>query len=177
MQTVRMSSRGYIGIYRKGIRMKKDCFEIPANAKAGIYMLFNINNRKAYIGETNNFQRRAIQHSSQLLNNAHSNKKVQNDFNNGMEFCFVILEEVGENCTKEELRILELQYIFTFRSKFMELYNLETIEQAKDLLFQDMIMQKRDRIQKNFHDNFGCPMPMLKHCGINKVKEKFLSCV
>lgn len=156
--------------------MVKDCFEIPESTNAGIYMLFNINNKKVYIGQTTNFQRRAIQHSYQLLNNEHLNKKVQSDFNNGMEFCFVILEEVKEDCTKEELRILELQYIYTFHFKYMKLYNQESIEQTKDLLFHIMVRQEQDRIRRNLRETLGCPVPLLKHCGIKRLKEKFLKC-
>lgn len=154
----------------------KEIFEIPKSNNAGIYMLFNMDNKKVYIGQTNNFKRRAVQHSERLLNNAHSNKDMQNDFNNGMEFCFVILEEVGENYSKEDLRSLELQYIYIFRGKYMKLYNKETMEQIKDSLFYNMFRQKQDRIQKHFYKYFGCHIPMLEHCSIRKLKEKFLIC-
>ena len=133
--------------------MEKYCFEIPENTKAGIYMLFNMNNKKVYIGQTTNFQRRAMHHCYQLLNNDHVNKKVQSDFNNGMEFCFVILEEAKEDCTKEELRILELQYIYTFHSKSMKLYNQESMKQTKDLLFYEMVRQEQDRIQGKLRES------------------------
>lgn len=156
--------------------MEKDCFEIPESTKAGIYMLFNMNNKKVYIGQTKNFRKRATEHSSQLLNNSHINKKVQNDFNNGMEFCFVILEEVEESRTKEELRILELQYIYAFRVKSMKLYNQESIERTKDLLFYEMVGQEQDRIRRSLRETLGCPVPLLEHCSIRKLKEKFLNC-
>ena len=157
------------------VKKEKEIFKIPQNDNAGIYMLFNINNKKAYIGQTTNFKRRAIQHREQLLNNAHLNKKVQKDFNNGMEFCFVILEEV-EAIRKKELRMLELQYIFNFHFKFMKLYNQETIEQTKDLLFWEMVRKEQDRIQRNLRKTLECPVPLLKHCSIRKLKEKFRIC-
>ena len=156
--------------------MKQRCFVIPKSENAGIYMLYNMNNNKVYIGKTINFRKRAITHSSQLLNNSHINKEVQNDFNKGMEFYFVILENVGENCGKEELKELEMLYIYTFRNKNMKLYNAETNEQIKDLLFYEAFSYKSDRIRKHFRNNFGCPIPMLKQCSIVKLKEKlFLS--
>ena len=135
-------------------------------------MLYNLTKHKAYIGKTMNFHSRAVQHKNHLLCNTHPSKSMQSDFNNGDEFCFVILEDMGI-CDKEDVLKREKQYIFAFRDKYIKIYNHETIEQLKHGLFFDMVCPTIDRIRSDFQKNFGCPMASLERCSTNTLKEKF----
>lgn len=139
-------------------------------------MIYNINNNKVYIGQTHNFRNRAVQHKSDLTRNTHRCKEMQKDFNEGMEFYFVILKDVGETCDNEELLLLEKQYMYCFYDKCMKLYNHETKEVIKAHLFYEMFYQTKETIQKEMQIQFGCPIPLLKHCSTRKLKEKFVEC-
>ena len=77
--------------------MKDNVFEIPKSKESGIYMIYNVELNKVYIGQTNNFYQRASSHLSQLLSGTHSNNELQNDFNNGYRFAFAILEVVEKD--------------------------------------------------------------------------------
>lgn len=62
----------------------------------GIYQIENTINHKLYIGSSINCHKRANRHFSELKNNKHKNKHLQNSYNKyGKEvFVFSILEEV-----------------------------------------------------------------------------------
>ena len=98
-------------------------------------MLYNLNKHRGYIGKTLKFHSRAEQHKNNLLCNTHSNKEMQKDFNNGDEFCFVILEDMGMACKREEMLLREKQYIYTFQDKHMNVYNLETMKRLETFVF------------------------------------------
>ena len=153
---------------------KKQIFEIPQNTNSGIYMLYNLNRHKVYIGETQNFRSRAAHHKQRLSTNAHPNKKMQIDFNNGDEFVFVILEDMGESCEKEMLLLKEKMYIFAFRDKYIKVYNNETTEQLRGNLFYYLVTPLIEKIQSDFRMNFGCQMASLERCKSNTLKEKFI---
>lgn len=136
-------------------------------------MIYNISKHKAYIGETSNFHRRATTHNNSLLNNKHQNKDLQNDFNDGCEFSFAILEDMGKDFNREELLCKEKQYIFAFRDKYIKTYNKETDEQLRYGLFYDFVLPSIRNIQSDFYNNFGCYLPTLAICSSNTLKEKF----
>lgn len=72
----------------------------------GIYKIANIVNRKVYIGQTNDLEKRRIQHFSSLRNNNHYNSYLQRSFNKYGEsnFQFVVLQTCE---TREELNYFE----------------------------------------------------------------------
>lgn len=153
--------------------MKKEVFELPKSRNAGIYMLYNLTKHKVYIGKTQNFRSRATHHAQQLKNNAHSNKALQADFNNGCEFAFAILNDAGCSCDKEALLFREKQYIYAFREKHIKVYNQETHEQLVNELFYHMVWPAINEIHSNFHKKFGCQIATLQRCKTSTIKEKF----
>lgn len=72
----------------------------------GIYKIENKINHKVYIGQTNNLEKREIQHFSSLRNNNHFNSYLQNSFNKYGEenFTFTVLQLCE---TREELNYFE----------------------------------------------------------------------
>lgn len=153
--------------------MNKKTFTIPKNTNSGIYMLYNLNIHKAYIGATHNFSARARNHRHLLMSDKHSNKLLQVDFNNGNEFVFVVLEDMGNNCENSLLFFREKQYIYAFREKRINHYNTETTEQLKDTLFFSMVSPTITEIQNNLQKQFACPITSLARCSDNTLKEKF----
>jgi group I intron endonuclease len=76
----------------------------------GIYKIINIQNDNFYIGSSVNLHRRKIRHFSELRNNKHNNKHLQNAWNKYGENCFVfvIVELVDK---KEELHLVENKWL------------------------------------------------------------------
>lgn len=68
-----------------------------------IYMIQNSINSKVYIGRTNNYKRRIIEHKHQLKHNIHHNPYIQNEYNEYGKNCFIykILEECDINQAKD----------------------------------------------------------------------------
>ena len=153
--------------------MKRKLFEIPQNKHGGIYMLYNVNNHKVYIGETHNFRERATQHKYNLLSNRHSNKKLQNDFNSGNDFVFVILEDMGEFCNDKDLILRETLYMYAFLWKYVKLYNRQTINELKDKLFFCIVFPTEDKIHKDMRLLFHCEIASMFRCGTETLKNKF----
>ena len=59
---------------------------------AGVYMIRNGTNGKAYIGSSANIVSRLHNHESKLLSGNHPCKEMQNDFDDGHHFSFDVLE-------------------------------------------------------------------------------------
>jgi hypothetical protein len=152
---------------------KQKAFEIPETTSGGIYMLYNVSGCKAYIGETRNFQQRARMHKYSLESHSHASKKIQEDFDKGDEFAFVLLEDMGRDCSVEELVIREKQYMLAFHNKYLELYNHESAEQIKDLLFQTLVAPLVYSVQSRLQRTLHCPLPTLERCNAETLKSKF----
>lgn len=88
---------------------------------SGVYSITNNINNRSYIGSSNNVNKRRKTHISQLRNNKHPNKYLQNSWNKYGEsvFDFKILEYV-EDCSK--LFYVEQTYIDMWNKKL--LYNM-----------------------------------------------------
>lgn len=150
--------------------MKENIFEIPKSNKSGIYMIYNVDLNKVYIGQTNNFYQRASFHKQQLLSDSHFNHELQDDFNNGCKFSFTILENLNN---KDEMLLREKQYIYAFREKSVKTYNQETNEQIKDKLFFAIVCPEIDKLHSEFHNNFGCNIALLQKCKPDTLINKF----
>lgn len=80
--------------------------------KSGIYQILNLTNQKCYVGSSANINSRWGDHRSNLRNNKHGNKHLQNAWAKDLEnnFIFRILEIV-DNPTKERLEEREDYWI------------------------------------------------------------------
>ena len=83
------------------------------NKIAGIYQIKNIINNKVYIGKSKNIFLRWFNHTSDLINNKHSNYKLQEDFNKYgyINFTFSIVEIIDSlnRLTKKEQEYISQQ--------------------------------------------------------------------
>ena len=84
--------------------------------KSGIYKITNIITGYFYIGSTNNFNRRKLNHLHLLRNNKHHSIYLQNSFNKHLETNFKI--ELIEQCDIENLIKLEQYYIDLLKPKY-----------------------------------------------------------
>lgn len=80
----------------------------------GIYSITNIINRKRYIGQSINIEKRWSDHKCALRNNRHPNTYLQNAWNKYGEssFCFEVLTE----CSIDELDNNEIKYIQIYKA-------------------------------------------------------------
>ena len=88
---------------------------------SGIYKIKNIINGKVYIGQTYNLKYRWSRHKSDLNNNRHHNKHLQNAWNKYGEDNFRF--EIIEYCPLDKIDEREIYWINTFNS-IKDGYNL-----------------------------------------------------
>lgn len=95
----------------------------------GIYFIKNIKNDKFYIGSTNNFQRRFLEHKRDFELGIHCNHYLQAAWNiDGSDsFEFYIQENLYKNITEVELRNIEQGYLDQHFGNFNRCYNLLAI--------------------------------------------------
>ena len=89
----------------------------------GIYAIRNIINKKVYIGQSNDIEKRFSNHKYELRNNIHFNQHLQKAWNKYGEtaFEFFILEE----CSLDKLDEKEIYYILLYNS-YRQGYNRTT---------------------------------------------------
>ena len=89
---------------------------------SGIYVIKNISNGMAYVGQTNNFNRRVTEHRSDLKGNRHGNQPLQQDWNvfGESNFIFFVIEELNGRDINE----MERMYINMYKSIYPNGYNL-----------------------------------------------------
>lgn len=63
----------------------------------GIYIIINVSKNKSYIGESKNIHRRFKDHQAELKANRHINAEMQNDYNNGDTFYYLIVDILPNN--------------------------------------------------------------------------------
>ena len=66
------------------------------NEKFVIYAIWNETTGKAYIGKSCRISNRIEQHFGSLRRNKHPNAKMQNDFNKGHKFFWLVLQDAVE---------------------------------------------------------------------------------
>ena len=115
--------------------MKRHIFKIPDYAGGGVYAILNIEDRKAYIGQSSNLKKRAEQHDKALKNGTHQNKGLNLD--RGKKLKFIILKRINDHDFR---RILECVYMQSFLSHKVKLYNNQP---------------KRVMQDKNFYEHIG----------------------
>jgi group I intron endonuclease len=100
----------------------KKIFKTCSN-KGGVYQIYNIVNRKVYIGSAKNFKKRVYQHQTQLRNNKHQNKHLQASWNKWGEgsFLFEVLEVVeGDRTARTKT---DQKYVNLYFDKWDLCYN------------------------------------------------------
>ena len=120
---------------------------------SGIYIIFNLINGHFYVGSTNNFQERFINHFNQLLNNKHINKYLQHAFNKYGEenFEFMIIRYIEP--TKEKLLIAEQEYLNKYHGS-KACYNL-TPTAGSNLGFKHSEKTKRKQRERSKGKRFS----------------------
>lgn len=66
---------------------------------SGIYAIQNLQNGKRYIGKSVDLEKRKTEHKNGLIAGRHYNKHLQNAWNKGYDFAFMVVEY----CDKEDL--------------------------------------------------------------------------
>lgn len=84
-----------------------DCITEELKNESGIYKITNLSNRKCYIGQSMNLEKRYRSHRNMLRSNTHHNNHLQHAYNNGDKFIF----EVIELCSIDELDEREVKWI------------------------------------------------------------------
>lgn len=84
--------------------------------QSGIYIIFNIKNKKIYVGSTVDFDHRFAEHKNRLKNNNHSNSHLQNAWNKYGEDCFTFIKYISVQV--EKLIIEEQKYIDLWKPEY-----------------------------------------------------------
>lgn len=114
--------------------MKRHIFKIPDYTGGGVYAILNIEDRKAYIGQSSNIKKRADQHEKALMNGTHQNKGLNLD--RGKKLKFIILKKIDDHDFR---RILECVCIHSFLSHKVKLYNTQPKRVMHDKKFYEHI--------------------------------------
>jgi group I intron endonuclease len=94
--------------------------------KPGIYMIYNQENKKAYIGQASHIRKRFNSHKSELKNGCHGNSYLQNAWNKYGENTFLFIPL--ENCAKKELTNREAYYLDLIDLELR--YNLKVVTEV-----------------------------------------------
>jgi len=99
-----------------------DVTEMLPTKRIGIYAIFNTVKNRIYVGSAVNIKRRYSEHKKLLIENRHSNKFLQNDFNQqNQKFQFQILEMVDDS---KNLINTEQQWINKYYDNQNTCYNI-----------------------------------------------------
>ena len=103
---------------------------------AGVYMIKNLRNKKVYIGSTSNIEERLQAHRSALRRGKHSNKALQEDFNQHHLFQVHILyvEAIPRNSSHDRNKYYAIEW------KFIEKY--DAINRGYNMLGMSDIVKK-----------------------------------
>lgn len=147
-------------------------FIIPKTKDSGIYIIFNFHNKKVYIGKTENLNRRAYQHLHNFEKGIHPHKEMLSDYQNGDLFYFSILYQ-NKNLDCKELTQLERIYMMSFLENGYELYNEETKEVLKCLLYQEFVEPLILNAKKKMQKKFNMPIMHISLCEKEKIDNLF----
>ena len=126
--------------------------------KSGIYKITNTKNNCVYIGQTKDFSRRKTAHFSLLKKNKHTNKFLQNDYNEYGEKNF-IFEKIQEEQDREKRLELEQYFINQYSNVcynnmfYLEQNNTNTeskIEYYKTIIHVQEVKIERLETEINF---------------------------
>lgn len=103
---------------RRAIQMQDTRFIVADNEYTGqaIYVIYNTEENKVYIGECENWKARVAQHKSRLRKGKHHVDALQTYFNQGGLLKFIILEKT-EGLTTSEKHEIEKTLIEHFKEQ------------------------------------------------------------
>lgn len=103
---------------RRAIQMQDDRFIVEDDEYTGqaIYVIYNTEENKVYIGECENWKARVAQHKSRLRKGKHHVDALQTYFNQGGSLEFIILEKT-EGLTTSEKHEIESFLIQCFKEQ------------------------------------------------------------
>ena len=108
----------------------------------GVYLIRNTDNGKVYVGSSSNIETRLRTHFSNLKNNKHVNKGLQEDYNKGM----TLLTEIYRTYPINDQKIIfaeEKRTIEEFMQNGISLYNINKLTGwefvPKEILRQYMV--------------------------------------
>lgn len=152
--------------------MKNNVFDFPNYDGSGVYAIINVRKMFCYIGSSKNIRKRANEHNRQLKNNKHSNKILQNDYNNGAILDFLILERTDDSIEKDLLIAKEKMYMLESIENGFVIYNLlpktEYIEQKEWIKHHLMwfFMKQynaKENLTKSFSEKYGVTPAYMKN--------------
>lgn len=156
-------------------------FEIPEYNGAGIYAIFNINNKNVYVGSSRNIKQRALSHRCNITSGTHGNPKLREDSKAGHDFAFIILEKAGRDI---DLLTAEDLYMLVFVYRGYTLYNCDKLCDIKDRVVSTYVSDKDRALNDLFESRFGtsigflrtrCTKNLRNTLGIDAVNEKLAS--
>ena len=123
-------------------------FILCQDHKKAIYIIKNLNNRKLYIGQTQDTYKRSRQHYNALKYGIH-NKAMQKDYNSGCDFRFDVFKELPPETDRETLLKLEREYITICIEQNIILYNSDALTlYAIEKHIEDMKRKRQQEIQR-----------------------------
>lgn len=130
----------------------------------GIYGIKNKKNGKMYVGQSVDVKGRFVRHKTELKNNKHKNKHLQNSYNkNGIEqFEFFVIEE----CEKDKLTEREQEWIDKYprRNLYNQQFEVYDLQGERNPFFgkkhtdatkSRMSLLKKDVYNGSNNPNFG----------------------
>lgn len=128
--------------------MAKNNFTIPKYDGAGIYMILNIYEMKAYIGQSKNMHHRALNHKNKLKNSKHCISELNNAYKNNYLY-FLIVHKV-ENANLNALKLLEKIYMLQCLDEGINLYNKQCLKYGTKGIIDNIIFDCERYFNANF---------------------------
>ena len=137
-----------------------------------IYFITNKINKKQYIGETTNFEKRKSRHLSDLRANKHHSEKLQRAYNKYGEENFEWTYDVYEINSEDELKLLE-QKMISYYHTYEDGYNCTRGGDGNSFLFNYEtacalynILQRYDGVSRQISKYYNCD-----HTVIDNIKK------
>ena len=140
-----------------------------------IYFITNKINKKQYIGETTNFEKRKSRHLSDLRANKHHSEKLQRAYNKYGEENFEWTYDVYEINSEDELKLLE-QKMISYYHTYEDGYNCTRGGDGNSFLFDYEtacslynILQRYDGVSRQISKYYNCD-----HTVIDNIKKNII---
>lgn len=133
--------------------------KIPDYTGAGVYAIMNLNNKKVYVGSSQNIRERALSHRHNIAKKIHSNPGIRDDSGKGHTFAFTILEKAMPG---SDLLTAECLYMLVFVYRGYTLYNCDNLKDVEHRILNRYIFDKDRALDKLFMSQFGTSIGFLR---------------